>query len=110
MEETQEGSADGSIRTTLQEAWIRPKDFFQGNPAGGYAIALDEQPVGVDQTPVQPFIGELAVKGDDVKNQHEYVPSLDPLRIAGKFRKPVDDKQAEVEDGKKDVKKSDKDD
>ena len=42
---------------------------------------LDKKPTEKDKIPVRPFVGDLAKKGDDMKN---YRPSLDPVRVAGK--------------------------
>ncbi|MCE9568151.1 MAG: hypothetical protein K8U57_39615 [Planctomycetes bacterium] len=42
---------------------------------------LDKKPTDKDKIPVRPFVGELVKRGDDMKN---YVPSLDPVRVAGK--------------------------
>jgi hypothetical protein len=38
---------------------------------------------GPNKVPARPFVGELVKRGDAMKN---YVPSLDPVRVAGKVR------------------------
>lgn len=42
---------------------------------------LDKKPTDKDKIPVRPFAGDLIKRGDEMKN---YVPSLDPVRVAGK--------------------------
>jgi hypothetical protein len=42
---------------------------------------LEKKPTDKEKTPVRPFVGELVKRGDEMKN---YVPSLDPVRVAGK--------------------------
>lgn len=42
---------------------------------------IDKKPTDKEKVPVQPFVGELVKRGDAMKN---YVPSLDPVRVAGK--------------------------
>jgi len=42
---------------------------------------LDKKPTEKDKIPVRPFVGALSKRGEDMKN---YVPSLDPVRVAGK--------------------------
>ncbi len=46
---------------------------------------LDKKPTEKDKVPVRPFVGDLVKRGDDMKN---YVPSLDPVRTAGKVVAP----------------------
>lgn len=42
---------------------------------------LDKKPTEANKVPVRPFIGGLVKRGDEMKN---YVPSLDPVRVAGR--------------------------
>lgn len=43
---------------------------------------LDELPDDPEKQPVRPFVGDLA---DKVRRQRDYVPSLDPVRVEGRF-------------------------
>jgi hypothetical protein len=43
---------------------------------------LDKKPTEKDKIPVRPFVGDLVKKGDAQKN---YIPSLDPVRVEGKY-------------------------
>lgn len=43
---------------------------------------LDQKPTEKDKAPVRPFVGDLVKKGST--EQKNYVPSLDPVRAAGK--------------------------
>ncbi len=42
---------------------------------------IEKKPTEKDKIPVRPFVGDLVKRGDDMKN---YLPSLDPVRVAGK--------------------------
>jgi hypothetical protein len=46
---------------------------------------LDKPPTEKDKTPVRPFVGDLVKRGDAMKN---YVPSADPVRVAGRIASP----------------------
>jgi hypothetical protein len=49
----------------------------------GKLRASDER-LPIEKTPVRPFVGELSQRG--ARGQAAYVPSLDPVRIAGTYR------------------------
>jgi hypothetical protein len=46
---------------------------------------LDKKPTDTAKVPVRPFVGGLGKRGEEQKT---YVPSLDPVRVAGKFVAP----------------------
>jgi hypothetical protein len=45
-------------------------------------IITDEELVDSNKIPVRPFVGDLANKE---RPQHAYEPSLDPVRVPGRF-------------------------
>ena len=46
-------------------------------------VIPEKLPTEKEKIPVRPFVGELSKRGDAMKN---YVPSLDPVRVAGTYR------------------------
>ncbi len=48
----------------------------------GTFLDAAKQPADKNKIPVRPFVGELVKRGDAQKN---YLPSLDPVRVEGKF-------------------------
>ncbi len=53
----------------------------------GTFLDPEKKPDDPDRVPTVPFKGEPVKRGDDMKN---YVPSLDPVRVAGKVVNPAD--------------------